>query len=116
MKFHIFYEKEDSREVSVPMIIYWWHLLNFIMVEDAEAAAYIAKVSQGIRSYGPADSEILQVLHQDEFPVKSFIEKYFHRLPEERIARHTEWSESIKGDLSFTEKSKGLESLIPDLA
>lgn len=116
VKFYIFFEKDNGSEVSVPLIVYMWDIKKYLKEFEPAAANYIDKISESIRSYGIKDSKILEILHQEEFPVLSYVEKYFYSFPSEKIKKHIEWSET-KMNPSYIEDLREFErQLQPDLA
>ncbi|AZA52262.1 hypothetical protein [Chryseobacterium sp. G0201] len=116
VKFHIFFKKNDGNEVSVPFIVYLWDIIKFLENSEPDAAAYVNKVSKSIRSYGMKDGKILKILHGEEFPLHSFVEKYFQNLPVDKIHKHIEWSEKIINP-SYIEDFREFERQFqPDLA
>ncbi|SIS49373.1 hypothetical protein SAMN05421789_102135 [Kaistella chaponensis] len=114
--FHIFFDNKDGIEVKMPWIISFWNLRKFLNSYDPDAANYISKVSNGIRSYGSKDSKILEILHSEEMPINSFVEKYMSTLSEDLLQKHIDWSENLKINPAFREKANELELLLPDLA
>jgi hypothetical protein len=116
VKFYIFFEKENGNEVSVPFIVYMWDIKKYLKEFEPDAATYIDKISESIRSYGMKDSKILQILHAEEFPIHSFVEKYFYSFSSEKIKKHIEWSETELNP-SYIEDFREFErQLQPDLA
>lgn len=114
--FHIFLENKDGSEVKMPWMISFWNLIKFLKSYDPDAANYITKVSNGIRSYGSKDSKILKILHSEEMPINSFVEKYMSHLSEDLLQKHIDWSENLKITPAFLEKKQDLDLLLPDLA
>ena len=114
--FHIFLENKDGSEVKMPWMISFWNLIKFLKSYDPDAANYITKVSSGIRSYGSKDSKILKILHSEEMPINSFVEKYMSHLSEDLLQKHIDWSENLKITPAFLEKKHDLDLLLPDLA
>ena len=114
--FHIFLENKDGSEVKMPWMISFWNLIKFMKSYDPDAANYITKVSNGIRSYGSKDSKILKILHSEEMPINSFVEKYMSHLSEDLLQKHIDWSENLKITPAFLEKKQDLDLLLPDLA
>ncbi|KFF08624.1 hypothetical protein IX38_04020 [Chryseobacterium luteum] len=116
VKFYIFFKKDDGNEVSVPFIVYLWDIIKYLRNSEPDAAAYINKVSESIRSYGMKDGKILKVLHEEEFTVHSFVEKYFKNLPADKINRHIEWSEKTIDPSDIKDFREFERQLQPDLA
>ena len=114
--FHVFLENKDGSEVKMPWMISFWNLIKFLKSYDPDAANYITKVSNGIRSYGSKDSKILKILHSEEMPINSFVEKYMSHLSEDLLQKHIDWSENLKITPAFLEKKHDLDLLLPDLA
>ena len=116
VKFYVFFKKDDGNEVSIPFIIYMWDIIKYLRNSEPDAADYINKVSESIRSYGMKDSKILKVLSEEEFPFHSFVEKYFYSFSSEKIKKHIEWCETVLNP-SHLEHFREFElQLQPDLA
>lgn len=94
IRFQIYVRKPDGADVSVPMTVYMWEIRKFINIHDHEAAAYVNKISEGLRCQGAKDGKILKVLHEDCFPIYSYVEKYVKSLPREKINKHITWAEN----------------------
>ena len=94
IRFRIYLRKPDGTDVSVPLTVYMSEIRKFINIHDHEAAAYVNKISEGLRCQGPRDGKIMKVLHQDCFPIYSFVEKYVKSLPEEKINKHITWADN----------------------
>lgn len=94
VRFHVYLGKTDGTDVSVPLTVYMWEVRKFMNIHEHEAAAYINKISAGLRCYGVKDGKILKALHEDGFPIHFFVEKYVKSIPQEKIDRHIAWAES----------------------
>lgn len=94
IKFRVYLRKNDGTDVNVPLTIYMWEVRRFMNIHERKAAAYINKISTGLRCYGAKDGKIVKALHEDGFPIHSFVEKYVKSIPHEKIDRHIAWAES----------------------
>ncbi|NML58742.1 hypothetical protein [Chryseobacterium cheonjiense] len=95
IRFYVFLQGTDGSEVTMPLIIYMWDLKKYMSTHEPQAFAYLVKVSESIRYYGAKDGKVLKVLHEDGFPVHSFVEKYVRNMPADKILNHIKWSQSI---------------------
>ncbi|GEM_PF-2537592 len=96
VRFYVYLQGMDGNEVAKPLIIYLWELKKFMSVHEPQAFAYLVKVSESIRHYGAKDGKVLKVLHEDNFPVHSFVEKYVRNMPADKILSHIKWSQSVE--------------------
>ncbi|SMP26759.1 hypothetical protein [Chryseobacterium profundimaris] len=96
IRFHVYLQGTDGNEVTKPLIIYMWDLKKYMSVHEPQAFAYLVKVSESIRHYGAKDGKVLKVLHEDGFPVHSFVEKYVKNIPADKILSHIKWSQSVE--------------------
>lgn len=109
ISFRVYLRKPDGTDVNTPLTVYMWEIMKFINIHDHEAAAYVNKISEGLCCQGPKDGKILKVLHQNCFPIHSFVEKYVKSLPDEKINKHITWAENREvfsdGDYEFNTSS-----------
>lgn len=96
IRFYVYLQGTDGNEVTKPLIIYLWDLKKFMSVHEPQAFAYLVKVSESIRYYGAKDGKVLKVLHEDGFPVHSFVEKYVKNMSADKILSHIKWSQSLE--------------------
>lgn len=96
IRFYVYLQGTDGNEVKKPLIIYLWDLKKYMSVHEPQAFAYLVKISESIRHYGAKDGKVLKVLHEDGFPVHSFVEKYVRNMPADKIMSHIKWSQSVE--------------------
>jgi len=94
IKFQVYLKKPDGTEVSEPLTVYMWEIRKFINIYAPTAAAYVNKVSESLRCEGIKDGKILKVLHEDGFPIYSYVERYVKSIPQEKISKHITWAEN----------------------
>lgn len=111
IRFYVYLQGTDGNEVTKPLIIYMWDLKKYMSLHEPQAFAYLVKVSESIRYYGAKDGKVLKVLHEDGFPVHSFVEKYVKNIPADKILNHIKWSQSI--DEPYTEDEKEKSDILP---
>lgn len=112
IKFQVYLRKPDGTDVSVPLTVYMWEIRKFINVHNHKAAAYINKISEGLRGQGAKDGKILKILHEDSFPIYSYVEKYVKSIPQEKINKHIAWAENRETVYSnYAEKFKALSEI-----
>ncbi|MDR6159859.1 hypothetical protein QF023_003375 [Chryseobacterium sp. SLBN-27] len=116
IRFYVYLEGTDGNEVDKPLIVYMWDLKKYMSVHEPQAFAYLVKVSESIRYYGAKDGRVLKVLHDDGFPIHSFVEKYVRNIPADKILSHIKWSQSVEEPYVENVKEKSDVLPHPELA